>query len=325
MPNIKIKNLLEKYIHGTCTPEEEKYVHEWFDQDEDITENQNLLSQEEYTFKEEKIWNNLQLTVLNNNPSFSTKKKSINYSQIYKYAAIIILFMALIFEINSYGNGAFWWNGDRYTTAYGEIKEISLKDGSVVTLNSMSELKVPNNYEKSNRELFLTGEAYFKVKKNTEKPFIVYANAVSTTALGTEFNISAYTEDNKTIVSLKKGKVEVKESTLNTQREVILNPGEEALIQHNQALTKSTFSDTERLGWKIEHLLVFKDANIEEVLSKLRRHYGVKFNYSHLQNKQWKLTGEFKEQSLHDVLESLSFNYNIRYEIRKGEVMLFDK
>lgn len=325
MSNTKIKNLLERYFHGTCTPEEEEYVHEWFDQDEDIIEDQNLLSQEEYNFKEEKIWNNLQLTLLNNNPSFANKKKSINYSQIYKYAAMMIMLLGLIFEVNSYGNGVFWWNGDRYTTAYGEIKEISLKDGSVVTLNSMSELKVPKNYEKSNRELFLTGEAYFKVKKDAEKPFIVYANGTATTALGTEFNVSAYREEDKTIVSLKEGKVEVKEDSQGDQNKVILNPGEEASIQQDQAITKGTFSEMERLGWRIEHLLIFKDASIDEVLGKLRRHYGVKFNYSALKSRQWKLTGEFKEQSLNDVLESLAFNYNMKYEIRKGEVILFDK
>src|SRR5690606_8991043 len=148
----------------------------------------------------------------------------------------------------------------------------------------------------SNRELFLTGEAYFKVKKNTDKPFIVYANETATTALGTEFNVSAYREEDKTIVSLKEGKVEVKEASQGDQNKVILNPGEEASIQQNQTITKGTFSEMERLGWRIEHLLIFKDASIEEVLGKLRRHYGVKFNYSALKNKQWKLTGEFKEQ-----------------------------
>lgn len=325
MSNKKIKKLLEKYIHGSCTLEEEKFVHEWFDQEEDIIEEQSLLSEEEYKYKEEKIWNSLQANILRDNYIFSNRKPSINYSKIYKYAAVIIMFLALILEVNSYGNGFFWWNGDRYTTAYGEIKEISLVDGSVVTLNSMSELKVPKNFEKRNRELFLTGEAYFKVKKNTEKPFIVYANGTSTMALGTEFNVSAYREEGKTIVSLKEGMVEVKESSQGNQNKVILNPGEEASIQQNQAITKGPFSEMERLGWRIEHLLVFKDASIEEVLGKLRRHYGVKFNYSALQNKEWKLTGEFKEQSLNDVLESLAFNYNIKYEIRKNEVILFDK
>jgi len=325
MSNEKIKNLLEKYISGTCTTEEEAYVHEWFDQDYNNLENQEYLSQEEYNYKEQKIWTSLQSNLLDNNYILKNKPKSFNYQQIYKYAAILILFFALVLEINTYGNGIFWWNGDRYTTAYGEIKEISLKDGSVVTLNSVSELKVPKNYERNDRKLFLTGEAYFKVKHNKEKPFIVYANGISTTALGTEFNVSAYSEEKKTIVSLKKGKVEVKEIKQGGQKEVILNPGEEASINQNNTITKDTFSDMERLGWKVEHLLVFKDANIEEVLSKLKRHYGVKFNYSDLKNKEWKLTGEFKEQSLNDVLESLAFNYNIQYEIRKNEVILFDK
>src|SRR3546814_11672101 len=132
----------------------------------------------------------------------------------------------------------------------------------------MSELKVPKNYERNDRKLFLTGEAYFKVKHNTEKPFIVYANGISTTALGTEFNVSAYSEEKKTIVSLKKGKVEVKEikqGGQGVQNEVILNPGEEASINQNNTITKDTFSDMERLGWKVEHLLVFKEDRKSDV------------------------------------------------------------
>src|SRR3546814_9417760 len=139
----------------------------------------------------------------------------------------------------------------------------------------MSELKVPKNYERNDRKLFLTGEAYFKVKHNTEKPFIVYANGISTTALGTEFNVSAYSEEKKTIVSLKKGKVEVKEikkGGQGVQNEVILNPGEEASINQNNTITKDTFSDMERLGWKVENR---SEEHTSELQSLMRISYAV--------------------------------------------------
>ncbi|HYH57063.1 MAG TPA: DUF4974 domain-containing protein, partial [Anseongella sp.] len=123
-------------------------------------------------------------------------------------------------------------------------------------------------------------------------------------------------------VSLRKGKVAVKRTdTQESHAPVfILKPGEEATYREGQLL-KSRFIRKERLSWK-EQVLYFRDAGLEEVVRKLERYYGVRFDCRDLENTSWKLTGEYRQQSLGDVLESLSFNYGIKYEISGNQVKL---
>ena len=320
MSSTNIKELLEKYMQGNCTPAEEAFIYEWLDSND--ADDTYTSTEAKFMDRERRIWRNLQKNLPGLHRPSAYHQLKTHFSTIYKYAAVAVLLLAFTCVFNTMSNGILWWTGETYSTAFGEIKEISLTDGSVVTLNAMSVLKVPADYNQHLRNLYLDGEAYFKVRRDAKKAFLVYANGIETKALGTEFNVSAYKEDGNTVVSLKKGKVEVKETEFKERNEVILNPGEEASIGKNLKLIKGKFSDYERLGWRDDQALIFKNADMEEVLGKLRRHYGVVFNASKLKNKDWKLTGEFKAQSLTDVLESLSFNYNLKYTINDKEVTL---
>src|SRR5690606_6830780 len=129
-------------------------------------------------------------------------------------------------------------------------------------------------------------------------------------------NISAYPEGKKTTVSLIRGKVEVRKLSERRAVEVTLTPGEEAELEKGNMRIREDFSDAERIGWRNDKLLVFRDAEIDEVLQKLRRYYGVTFDYSAIEMRDWKLTGEYKEQSLIEVMESLAFNYDIDFKIK---------
>jgi transmembrane sensor len=316
------RNLIEKYINGQCTPEEEERLHSWIDSN-DSDNYPSFLTEKKYKYREQKGWRRLSSSLgeLESTPV----RRLFSFDFLLRYVAVLA-FLAGIWAFNSYTNGLLWWEGQKFTTGYGETKQIYLEDGSVVIINSMSELKISNDYGKNKRELYLKGEGYFKVHKDKESPFIVYSNGISTKALGTQFNVSAYPEDKKVTVSLQEGKVEVKKmnSAAEDPETIFLSKGEEVTCQTGKAIkipAKNTFSDKDRLSWK-EHILYFKDEGIEEVLGKLERFYGVSFEYSALKGNEWKLNGEYKNQSLKDVLESLSFNYNINYQITGNKVIL---
>lgn len=314
------RSLLRKYLEDKCTPEEENAVHQWFDLN-NAAEYPGALSEKGYGHKEQKIWKRLAGSLEGLRP-LSGRRKPAN-KMLFRYAAAAAILLCSTWLFNEFTGGALWWKGQRYGTGYGETKRVSLADGSIITLNAASELKVPGNYGKQTRELYLEGEAYFEVKKDTSRVFIVYSGNISTTALGTVFNVSAYTGDGKTIVSLREGKVAVKRTGKEEENmpALMLIPGEEVMYSGNGKMIKSGFNRKERLSWKSQ-VLYFRDAGLKEVINKLERHYGVKFEYESLQNVQWNLTGEYRQQSLRDILESLSFNYGIRYEINGNHVRL---
>ncbi|TZF81490.1 DUF4974 domain-containing protein [Pedobacter sp. BS3] len=309
--------LIEKYIKGQCTPEEEEQIHLWIDAN-DADEYPFFLSEKRYRRREQKNWKRL-ISVLEGLKPLP-KYRSWEAKHLLRYAAVLA-FIAGVWLFNHYTGGVLWWTGEKFKTGYGETRQVNLPDGSVVMLNVMSELKIPEDYGKSRRELYLTGEGYFKVQKDKSRPFIVYSNHISTTALGTVFNVSAYPGE-ETFVSLERGMVKIQdEKKSQGSNVIILKPGEEVTWHENKKLHKNHFSAKERLSWT-EHVLYFKDAGIEKVISDLERYYGVTFDYSALTDRDWKLNGEYKNLSLKEILESLSFNYNIHYRIEKDKVIL---
>ena len=312
--------LIEKYLNDQCSPEEEEIIHLWIDNN-DADNYPSVLSEAKYLNKEKKTWKRLSAELEGLQLQHSNHKH-LSFNFLLRCAAVFFLLLTSIWALNSFTNGMFWWKGDQYTTGYGETRQINLQDGSVVMLNAMSELKVSRDYGKNKRELYLKGEGYFKVQKDKHRPFIVYTKDIASRALGTQFNVSAYPEDKQVIVSLQEGKLEVKRlrSESVSQEAVFLGQGQEVSYASHQLL-KKTFKDKERLSWK-EHILYFKDNNMENVLGRLSRFYGVSFDYSALKDNHWKLNGEYKNQSLNDVLESLSFNYSFRYQIIGDKVIL---
>ena len=112
--------------------------------------------------------------------------------------------------------------------------QVQLSDGTRVWLNSESELRYPVDFVSTERKVFLRGEAYFQVAKDTNKPFRVVVNDMMVEALGTGFNINAYQDDNCLRTTLVEGKVRVSYS--DTRQECILVPGEQAVLKEVLAM-----------------------------------------------------------------------------------------
>ncbi len=110
--------------------------------------------------------------------------------------------------------------------SYGERKHFYLPDSSEVWINAGTNLRYPKKFKTGQRTVFLDGEAYFSVRENKVKPFIVETQQLSVKVLGTKFNVKAYSSETKTITTLTSGKVEV---TTN------LNPNEQLVFDHSNA------------------------------------------------------------------------------------------
>ncbi len=261
----------------------------------------------------------------------SKKRKSLidNVINKYKIAAMLLLFVA--------GSASFilWQSqpkqldlGQEYevenlvkTTPKGRKSKIILPDGSVVHLNSESQISYPENF-KENRTLTLSGEAFFEVVKDPFHPFEVISGAISTTALGTSFNIKAYPESKDIQVSLVTGKVQVKES--DSQKEVVMSPGH--AVKYNvlgAGMLVEPVKISNVLHWK-EGILSFDKTPFSEVITSLERWYGVQVIVVGTENiPQDKCSGTFEpHEYLSNVLNALGYSMNFTYTITGKNVTI---
>lgn len=200
----------------------------------------------------------------------------------------------------------------------GRKSVVTLPDGTKVNLNAASSLR----YSEKNgrREVFLTGEAFFKVKRDTLRPFTVYSGDVSTTALGTSFNVKAYEEDQFTKVYLVTGKVAIESKKRGKNNTHILLPGN-GIVYDKQAseLKEAEFDADHLLGWK-EGSLKFASADFALVKKELERWYGVEIEVSGQLTEPWAINGSFKNQTLNNVLQSIQYTTAFDYQI-EGETV----
>lgn len=161
------------------------------------------------------------------------------------------------------------------STPVGGQYQLTLPDGTKVWLNAASSLKFPPAFSGNEREVMLTGEAYFEVAKNSAKPFIVsMADSTDVVVTGTHFNINAYQNEKVQRVTLLEGSVTVS-NALNVTK---LEPGMQASIRNRQ-ITKDKVLDAEEVtGWK-DGLFVFHDATIESIMMQIERWYDAKIIY----------------------------------------------
>ncbi len=196
---------------------------------------------------------------------------------------------------------------------------ITLGDGSKIKLNSGSKLIFPDHFAKDKREVFLEGEAFFEVARDESRPFLITTGDVVTKVLGTSFNIKSY-NSNKVEVAVATGKVSVKEKGAESANEVLLLPSEMATYEKgHKTLEKGSFDAEELLSWK-DGVIVFKNADFEEVQERLERWYGVTFIINKKPNYQKEYKGNFTNKSLEDVLEGVSFSLGFKYKI-EGKVV----
>ena len=212
-----------------------------------------------------------------------------------------------------------------YSSNAGERKTLELVDGSSVILNSNSTLKIPSDFNVEKRNLQLTGEAFFDVAKNKEKPFIVSSKNISVKALGTSFKVRYYDFDTAMRVALLEGKVDVKSYVNNNHYTQLLLPGEEVSINAVSAnMFKSRFDIALERDWK-EDRLIFRDASLTEIAQQLEYWYGLKVNLVTTNTKKIRFNGEFFNKDIEKVLDAITYVNKLSYSLNNKEITIISK
>ncbi len=196
---------------------------------------------------------------------------------------------------------------------------LQLSDGTKVWLNSKTVLKYPVAFDEKQRSVVLEGEAYFEVSKNPHRPFHVITKSGKITVLGTQFNVSSYTDDNYFATTLVEGKVRLSDlKTKATKSEVVdLKPGQQAFYSPKTAVNVSVVNvdAAKYAAWK-EGKFYFENEDLKTILNILGKWYNfdVKFENSQIENIRF--TGlVLKQESLSRILEIISKTSNINYKI----------
>lgn len=203
----------------------------------------------------------------------------------------------------------------------GVKKIVHLPDGSEIILNSASEIRYPSSFEKE-RTVELHGQAFFEVVKNPDKPFTVLSGELKTTVLGTSFDVSAYPEDEEFHVAVVTGKVQV--DTENGVSTTII-PNEATFYDtERQSLTKGSYDYNHLIGWK-ERILKFQEEPYSRVFERLSRWYNVSFDFEDEAIFPGKYSGEFRNESLENVLKGMQYSLGFDYKINDRNVKINQK
>lgn len=244
------------------------------------------------------------------------------YSGFSRIAAILLIPLIVGLYFSWKQNAA---ESSTYTTVsvpLGARSQITLPDGSVVMLNSGSELTYPMSFKKlSSRTVSLDGEGYFKVQKDKNQPFIVRMNEMDLKVTGTLFNARSYNDETSTTVVLVEGSVSMgavnKEGKFVDRKGLIPNDvfafnktSKKASVQYAGDLTKY-------IAWT-QGRTVFDNDEIQVVIDKLEKLYNVDVIIQDEELLRYRLTATFTNEPLERALRILSLSSPISYQLISG-------
>lgn len=253
------------------------------------------------------------------------KHKRFSSSVVLKIAAVLIVFLtaafAVFYTIDSTPQIVPQPSLIIKQTQPGQKSTITLRDGSLILLNSSSKISYSSDFNHSLRMLELEGQAFFEVVEDKAKPFIVKCRNLEVEALGTAFDINVY-KDSSIQVSVLNGIVRLSMPGILENKNLILYPLEFSIVDNkNNFIDKGNFNPNEVLAWK-DGRLIFKDATIEEIIPKLELWYGVKISNYFSINPQKPFTGTFEKENLDNILHNMGKVMDFNYEIKGSNVTI---
>lgn len=211
------------------------------------------------------------------------------------------------------------------TTPRGGEFKVVLEDGTEVWLNADSRLRYPEKFGDSERRVELTGEAYFKVAKDIDKPFYVVSGGQEVRVYGTEFNVNAYSDDANIYTTLVSGQVSLKTFGGNNS-ELMLTPGRQAVYDKSTEAAHVKTVDTEVVtSWR-SGAFVFEDQTLEQIMRTLSRWYDFNYEFADKEVAQIVFMGSIPRYgSFNEVVEIFRKMGGIRMRLKGDKVIISTK
>jgi len=313
--NSKIKDLFERYQNGTASPEERSLVESWFDSHSHVPAAETAPA----------VFEDLdaRMEAMMQEP-VKVRRLISRWLQV---AAVFLVVAAggFLIRLNYKGKARLPETFSKITAVNGIKKEITLKDGTTVFLNSGSSIFVSSAFGLKSRTVKLSGEAFFHVHRDATRPFIIHTGKIATTVLGTSFDINAYPEDDHVKVTVATGKVKVEAKDQAGGPQLFTR----SLI-HNQALVYNKIKDTHIIkksnadsisSWRSNHL-IFDNASYPEIARTLSRWYGMEVEIGNPSTDAKRYTLSFYNERVDKVLNVLTTLTGMTYTMQGNKVII---
>lgn len=314
--------LLDKYLRGECTPEEEELILKWYHQ---IDEPFMLMEESERKEVERRLWRKIRPGAAGRSTPW-----------LFRIAAVFALFAA-VFCIYVFVNNTqvpqpgltesetVEGSSLQFINPSKEIQIHRLSDGSEVTLYPGSELTLEKDFPGDVRSVHLTGEAFFSVKRDTLHPFIVYSRNVITKVLGTSFNVKAYASANEVAVRVKTGLVSVTAKDDDVHHdEVLLKPNQEAIYSRVSNRVTKKLVDQPQIVLEKPTLFTmeYDGAPVNRIFQVLEENYGVDILYDEATFSNCVLTTSLTDEGLYERIAVICKAIGAEYELQGTAIVI---
>jgi len=306
------QELMLKYLSETANEQESKVVEDWMAESEDNAQ---------YIRQLKSLWANAQsfslLESIDMDKNWQGVQSKIGQHRVgnnrvfWRVAAAVVFLISAAFLIKS----LLYNPPQQIIFTAQEQTELTLPDGSLVTLKKGATLTYPEEFGNERRVQF-EGEAFFDVFSNPEKPFVIQADDTETRVLGTSFNLKTATPYSGFELVLVEGKV--KFSTPNEQ--IILSPGQRVALGPNGLLEKTENTNQNFQAWQTG-TLVFENEKMSRVFEDIGNAYNVRFELQNAAFADCTLTARYDQENLESILNTLELLFNTTFN-RQQETIL---
>ncbi len=319
MSESEFNQMLSRYHKGESPTEEKRLIEEWLDSPNPKA-GIPFVNQAE----RDRIKQNLKESIYSKVGIRISIRKKFHIPALFKVAASILLIAVLSFGGYKYYEYSEIKKFEAVVTNSGnQIRKIILSDGSIIWLKPGSQLKHPKNFKRTGERIVdLSGEALFEIEKDSSRPFVVHSGELTTTVLGTSFNIKASGENIEVVVLT--GKVSV--TSLNNKKIVVLLPEEKALyITSSKELAMENKAVIEPVKSEIikgtEYNMKFNDTRMDEIINRIEGKFDVDIKLEDETLSDCILTADFTSQSLIKTLDIISKVLSVEYKIDNNKVI----
>jgi ferric-dicitrate binding protein FerR (iron transport regulator) len=347
--------LIKKYLAGECSPEELRLVNRWYNSFENEEGLISSLDEQQQLDLKSKMLSKVKKNIHQQKKITATTKVDRNLSNRFalyaKIAAMTVIVAGLSFFIINYSTIN---NPDtkqemlvntretvrEIANHQVDSKKISLPDGSTIWLSANSTIKHPANFETHIREVYLDGEAFFDVKRDTLRPFIIHSGHLTTRVLGTSFTIRAYQQDPRIEVSVVTGKVSVyvkpeaetkvakDENKASPQidskaGELVLLPNEKATFSKiNLALQREPIEPLPKKNRWAPASLSFQNTSIRQVVKELNQQFDAEILIEDQAINNCTIRADFTNQNLPLIIELICKSIDADYRMIDKKIVI---
>jgi ferric-dicitrate binding protein FerR (iron transport regulator) len=321
--------LLDKYLAGQCNFQEKKIVEQWFE----LIGNDSKIptTEPEWNQVKDKMWNNI-------HKGDKTEGNTISLWNKRPFKLAIAASVAFLLGWGWYFNNILNNPNHLITSEYAgiitqenptnKIIALKLEDGSVIKLHPKATLSYPKHFLVDKREVTLKGNAFFDIKRNPQKPFLVLCGETITKVLGTSFFIKSDLSS-KIQVEVKTGKVSVYEKGATNKKEngVVLTPNEKVVYfdEDNHFVTGLVEKPEVLVTVKDKINFDFKNARLSEVLQNFKDAYGIEIFLEDEKIANCTFTGDLNSMPIYNQLDFLCQTLNANYQIKGTDIIVSGK